>query len=315
MENQSDLTKRILKKVRQVEIKTNRMVTDALAGAYHSIFKGQGMDFEEVREYTPGDDVRSIDWNVTAKMDRPYIKKFREERELTIMLMIDLSASGNFGSVSESKRSIAAELASVLAFSATKNNDKVGLILFTDEIEAFIPPKKGRFHVLRIIREILFFVPKKKKTDITHAIDYFNRVIKKKSVVFLVSDFLQGKDGNLPNLGLQIDGKRDPLIKSLETTGKRHDLICVVLVDPRELSMPKIGIITLEDSETGDQIELDTFHGPVLKHYELENRKRIANLEAVLVQKGIDTLSISTDKSYIPALRNFLQKRLLQRRR
>ncbi len=315
MESQSELTKKILKKVRQVEIKTNRMVTDALAGAYHSIFKGQGMDFEEVREYTPGDDVRSIDWNVTAKMDRPFIKKFREERELTIMLMIDLSASGNFGSVNESKREVAAELASVLAFSATKNNDKVGLILFTDEIEVFVPPKKGRFHVLRIIREILFFKPRKKGTDITHALDYFNRVIKKKSVTFLISDFLQGKDGNLLNLQPWRENERkDPLIKSLETTGNRHDLICIILTDPRELSLPRVGIITLEDSETGEQIELDTFNNRVRKHYELENRKRIETLEVTLIQKAIDTLSISTDKTYIPALRNFLEKRLRQRR-
>lgn len=315
MENHSELTKRILKKVRQVEIKTNRMVTDALAGAYHSIFKGQGMDFEEVREYTPGDDVRSIDWNVTAKMDRPFIKKFREERELTIMLLIDLSASGDFGSVSDSKREVAAELASVLAFSATKNNDKVGLILFTDQIEAFIPPKKGRFHVLRIIREILFFKPKNKKTDITHVLDYFNRVIKKKSVAFLISDFLQGKDGNLPNLDQWKEHeKRDPLIKTLETTSNRHDLICIVLTDPKEFTIPKIGIVTLEDLETGEQIELDTFNKHVCRHYELENKGRILTLEATLKKKGIDTLSISTDKSYVPALRNFLQKRLRQRR-
>lgn len=315
MENQSELTKKILKKVRQVEIKTNRMVTDAMAGAYHSIFKGQGMDFEEVREYTPGDDVRSIDWNVTAKMDRPFIKKFKEERELTIMLLIDLSASGDFGSVSESKREIAAELASVLAFSATKNNDKVGLILFTDEIEAFIPPKKGRFHVLRIIREILFFKPRKKGTDIIHALDYFNRVIKKKSVTFLISDFLQGKDGNLPNLDPWLEHEnRDPLIKSLETTSNRHDLICVLLTDPRELTLPRMGIITLEDSETGEQIEIDTFNNPVRKHYELENRRRIQTLGSTLIKKAIDTLSISTDKSYIPALRSFLQKRLRQRK-
>lgn len=315
METHAELTKRILKKVRQVEIKTNRMVTDALAGAYHSIFKGQGMDFEEVREYTPGDDIRSIDWNVTAKMDRPFIKKFREERELTIMLLIDLSASGDFGSVNDSKREVAAELASVLAFSATKNNDKVGLILFTDKIEAFIPPKKGRFHVLRIIREVLFFKPKNKGTDVTHALNYFNRVIKKKSVAFLISDFLQEKDGHLPKLdSWKEDERREPLIKCLETTANRHDLICVVLTDPREFSLPRIGIITLEDSETGEQIELDTFNNVVRNHYEAENLRRIGTLEKTFIQKGIDTLSISTEKSYIPTLRSFLQKRLRQRK-
>lgn len=314
MENHSELTKKILKKVRQIEIKTNRMVTDALAGAYHSIFKGQGIDFEEVREYTPGDDIRSIDWNVTAKMDRPYIKKFREERELTLMLLIDLSASGNFGSADESKRQIAAELGSVLAFSAIKNNDKVGLILFTDKIETFIPPKKGRFHVLRIIREILFFKPENKRTDISYALDYFNRIINKKSIVFLISDFLQDKNGNLPNFDSNSDNlTKGSLIKDLVITKKRHDLICITLTDPRELQLPKIGILTLEDSETGEQIEIDTFNKEVCRQYELQNRKRLNILQGTLVQKGIDILTISTDKSYILPLRNFLQKRLNQK--
>lgn len=314
MENHSELTKKILKKVRQIEIKTNRMVTDALAGAYHSIFKGQGIDFEEVREYTPGDDIRSIDWNVTAKMDRPYIKKFREERELTLMLLIDLSASGNFGSTGESKRQIAAELGSVLAFSAIKNNDKVGLILFTDKIETFIPPKKGRFHVLRIIREILFFKPENKRTDISYALDYFNRIINKKSIVFLISDFLQDKNGNLPNFDSNSDNlTKGSLIKDLVITKKRHDLICITLTDPRELQLPKIGILTLEDSETGEQIEIDTFNKEVCRQYELQNRKRLNILQGTLVQKGIDILTISTDKSYILPLRNFLQKRLNQK--
>lgn len=315
MENHSERTKKILKKVRQIEIKTNRMVTDAMAGAYHSIFKGQGMDFEEVREYTPGDDVRSIDWNVTAKMDRPFIKKFREERELTIMLLIDLSASGNFGSVLESKREIAAELGSLLAFSATKNNDKIGLILFTDKIEAFIPPKKGRFHVLRLIREILFFEPKNKGTDIKLATQYFNRVINKKSVVFIISDFLENNKDLAPAFLSQSSShansiSKNELIKNLEITKKRHDLICVTLTDPRELELPKVGIITLEDSETGEQIEIDTYNKELRMRYELENRKRLNTFQGTLRQKGIDNLSISTDKPYIFELRKFLQKRL-----
>ncbi len=314
MENQSELTKKILKKVRQIEIKTNRMVTDAMVGAYHSIFKGQGMDFEEVREYTPGDDVRSIDWNVTAKMDRPFIKKFREERELTIMLLIDLSASGNFGSVLESKREIAAELGSLLAFSATKNNDKVGLILFTDKIETFIPPKKGRFHVLRLIREILFFKPDNKGTNINHALDYFNSVINKKSIVFLISDFLHSKKDLSQNLNLNLYERND-LVKNLQITKNRHDLICVTLTDPRELALTPVGIITLEDSETGEQIEIDTYNKEVRRLYEHENRKRLNTFQATLKQKGIDILSISTDKPYISALRNFLQARLKKRLR
>lgn len=310
MENHSEQTKKILKKVRQIEIKTNRMVTDAMVGAYHSIFKGTGMDFEEVREYTPGDDIRSIDWNVTAKMDRPFIKKFREERELTIMLLIDLSASNNFGSVLESKRERAAELGSLLAFSATKNNDKVGLVLFTDKIETFIPPKKGRFHVLRLIREILFFQPQNKGTNINLVLDYFNSVINKKSIAFLISDFLPNK--NELNLNFNKD-EQNQLLKNLEITKKRHDLICITLTDPRELKLTPVGIITLEDAETGEQIQIDTYNKEIRRLYELENTKRLNTFQATLTQKGIDTLAISTDKPYVSTLRNFLQKRLRKR--
>ena len=212
----------IIKKVRRLEIRTRHLVTDSVSGAYHSSFKGRGMDFEEVREYADGDDVRTIDWNVSAKMDKPYVKVFREERELTMLLLIDLSASGVFGSVDQSKRERAAEIASVLAFSATVNNDKVGLILYTDHVELYIPPKKGRRHVLRLIRDILYYEPKNKKTDHKAALDYLNRVQRRKAVVFLISDFIEGSS---------VSENNNPLVKSLALTNQRHDLISIALSD------------------------------------------------------------------------------------
>lgn len=302
MENRSEVTKKILRKVREVEIRTNRMVTEAMAGAYHSIFKGQGMDFEEVREYEPGDDIRTIDWNVSAKMDRPYIKKYREERELTIMLLVDLSGSKGFGSVEASKREISAEMASVIAFSATKNNDKLGLILFTDKIEKFITPKKGRHHVLRLIREILFFKPQNKKTDIPATLDFLNKVHPKKAVVFLFSDFLQG------------NSDQEAILKSLDRTNQRHDLICVAVNDRRELELPRVGIITLEDAETGEFVEINTLNIFARKKYAQANRERTEAFRKNLKQRSIDALYISTDKPYITALREFLKNRISRRR-
>lgn len=301
-----DRTKEILKKVRQVEIRTNRLVTDALSGAYHSVFKGQGMDFEEVREYAPGDDVRSIDWNVTAKMDKPFIKKFREERELTIMLLVDLSASGNFGSSHESKRELAAEIASVLAFSATRNNDKVGLLLFSSEVEAFIPPKKGRQHILRVIREILFFEPRHKGTDIVGALETLNHMLKRKAIVFLLSDFLQGPDGRLPN---PADKAGDAVFHKLALTNKRHDLTCITLSDPREAELPDVGVLTLEDAETGQLVELNTGSAAIRKSYAQENARRLHLLEKGLRQNGVGVLPVSTDQPYINALRQFFERR------
>jgi len=303
-------TSKILKKVRQVEIRTNRMVTDAMAGAYHSVFKGQGMDFEEVRAYAPGDDVRAIDWNVTAKMDQPYIKKFREERELTIMLLVDLSASGSFGSAAQSKRELAAELASVLAFSATRNNDKVGLLLFTDQIEKFVFPQKGRKHVLRLIREMLFFEPQQRGTDVVNALTYVNRLLKRKSITFLISDFLQDQHGQLPNLQTP---QQDPLFKTLSLTHQRHDLTCVHLSDPREFELPDIGIITLEDAETGQLVEIDTRRAPARAAYREDNTARRQGLLSQLRKNGINTLSISTDQPYIHVLRKFFESRGKQR--
>ena len=306
MSESSETTREILRKVRQVEIRSRRHVTDAMAGAYHSVFKGRGMDFEEVREYVAGDDIRSIDWNVTAKMDRPYIKKFREERELTIMLVVDLSASGDFGSVDQSKRELAAELASVLAFSALSNQDKVGLLLFTDRVEKFIYPKKGRQHVLRLIREILFFEPVEHGTDIPLALNYLNRLLRRCSVVFLLSDFLT--EESLAWIRPATTIKSD-LFKTIALTNKRHDLICVILSDPRELELPDVGIVTLEDSESGEQVEIDTGSSEIRGLYKYQNEKRRDGLLKSLRQGGVDHLSVSTDQPYINVLRKFFERR------
>lgn len=310
MSEPSDRTREILKKVRQIEIRTRRMVTDAMAGAYHSVFKGQGMDFEEVREYAPGDDVRSIDWNVTAKMDRPFIKKFREERELTIMLLVDLSASGGFGSSHESKRELAAELASVLAFSAVRNSDKVGLILFTDRIEEVIVPKKGRQHVLRVIREILFHEPEGTGTDIPLALTTMNRLLKRRAVVFLISDFLQGTDGELPDPDKRENGD---LFHTLSLTNQRHDLTGIVLSDPREESLPDVGILTLEDAETGELIELNTSSEMLRRQYKQQNMQRRADLERGLRRSGVGTFNVRTGEPYLLALRQYFAKRMQRR--
>ena len=306
MPETAEITKEILKKVRQVEIRSRRFVTESMVGAYHSVFKGQGMDFEEVREYTPGDDVRNIDWNVTAKMDRPFIKKYREERELTIMLCVDLSASGDFGSVEQSKRELAAEMASVLAFSATRNNDKVGLLLFTDQIEKVILPKKGHQHVLRVIREILFFEPKHTGTDITLALNTLNRIIRRRAITFLLSDFLT--EQSLEWIRPQTKGQ-DDLFKTIALTNKRHDLICIDLSDPREFALPNVGIIVLEDAESGEMVEIDTANSQLRSLYAHQNKVRYESLLRGFRQSGVDNLSVSTDTPYMNALREFFQKR------
>lgn len=300
-------TKEILRKVRQIEIRTNRMVTDAMTGAYHSVFKGQGIDFEEVREYTVGDDVRSIDWNVTARMDRAFVKKFKEERELTILLLVDLSASGDFGSAEHSKRELAAEVASVLAFSALKNNDKVGLLLFTDRIEKLIIPRKGRQHVLRLIREILFHQPAGRSTDIGEALTTANRLLKRKAILFLISDFLQDKRGRLPDL--LNPAASDPLLHTLRVTNQRHDLTCLILSDPRETELPAVGVLTLEDSETGELIEVNTGSKAVRNAYRQENADRRSTLLRGLRRTGVGLIELATDQPYISRLRTFFEKR------
>ena len=284
----------IINEVRRIEIRSRQLVTDSISGAYHSSFKGRGMDFEEVREYSIGDDVRSIDWNVSAKMDKPYIKVFREERELTLFLVIDLSASGIFGSVKQSKRERAAEIASVLAFSATLNNDKVGLVLYTDDVEHYIPPKKGRSHILRVIRDILFFKPLGRGTQHRVALNYLNRVQKRKAVVFLVSDFQESDAQTFTTLAL---------------TNQRHDLISIVLSDPRESQLPNVGLITLEDAETGELVEVDTGSTGIRTDYQKQALRSRDIFKQQMRKKGLDWIEASTDQAYIPALRRLFARR------
>jgi len=284
--------KDILKKIRRIELRTRRLVDSSFAGAYHSVFKGRGMNFEEVREYTPGDDIRSIDWNVTARMNVPYVKKFTEEREMTVMLLVDVSASGTYGSVESSKRELAAEVASILAFSAIQNNDKVGLLLFTDEVELFIPPKKGRLHTLRLIREMLYFEPKRRGTAVSVALDYLNKVVSRKAVVFVISDFISGD-----------------FVKALTVTGKRHDLVAMPVIDPGEETLPDVGILTLEDAETGRQIEINTSNRGVSAAFAAMEDRRHEELERVFRQRRIDVVPLRTDRDYLMPLRAFFVKR------
>lgn len=298
------ISSEILSKVRQVEIKTNRLVDNTLSGHYHSVFKGRGMDFDEVREYVPGDDVRSIDWNVTARTGRTFVKKFTEERELTIMLVIDVSASGEFGSCSQSKREVMAELGSVLAFSAVRNNDMVGLILFTNDAELYIPPGKGRKHILRVIREILFFQPVGIGTDLVSAMDFTNQVIRKRAVTFLVSDFCLPGD---------FSDSLERLRPKLQITNRHHDLVAVSVNDPRERELPDIGLLTIEDSETGEQVELDTTWPEVRKGFTRLADERRNQLRKAIRSSGVDLLELSTDRAYLPVLLNFFGSR--ERRR
>ena len=299
-------TSDIIKKVRRLEIRASHLVTEAVTGAYYSSFKGRGMDFEEVREYAIGDDVRTIDWNVSAKMDRPFVKVFREEREMTLMLLIDLSASGVFGSVEQSKRERAAEIASVLAFSATQNNDKVGVLLYTDEVEHYIPPKKGRRHILRVIRDILFFSPKGRRTSHKAALDYLNRVQRRKTVVFMISDFL---DHQQPTNNNQQQQPTNNLFDTLALTNQRHDLISIALSDPREIELPQVGLITLEDAETGEMVEIDTGNKNTRHRYATLARKRQQDFDSHMRKKGLDWIQARTDQPYLPELRKLFARR------
>jgi uncharacterized protein (DUF58 family) len=296
--------KAIMSSMRQLEIRTRRMVNDSLAGSYHSVFKGRGMDFDEVREYSPGDEVRTIDWNVTARAGRPFVKKFTEERELTIFLLVDISASGNFGSGTMSKRDLAAELASVLAFSAIRNSDKVGLLLYTDQVERYLPPKKGRRHVLRVVRDILYHTPAAIGTDTVKALDVANRLLHRRAVVFLISDFETPQDPV---------GARIELRRSMRRTNRRHDLIAVHVEDPREKELPDVGIVALEDAESGEVIELDTASAAVRKRFKELSAERGRRLVSDFRSEGIDTLQLQTDAPYMPALQRFFKTR--ERRR
>lgn len=295
----SEKVKEILGRVRQIEIRTRRLVNDALAGQYHSVFKGRGMDFDEVREYVPGDEVRSIDWNVTARAGRPYVKKHTEERELTILLAVDVSASGNFGSGSRSKREVAAELASALAFSAIRNSDKVGLVLFSDHIEQYVPPRKGRQHVLRVIREILFFEPQGRGTDIARALDFVNMVTARRAVVFLISDFQTGEG----------DGPIARLRHAMALANRRHDLIAMHIRDPREARLPEVGTLVVEDAETGELLEIDTLDARVRTRYAEVAGARLEALRRAFRGEGVDSLELDTRNSFVPALLGFFKNR------
>lgn len=285
-------TREILRKIRRLELRTRRLVESSFAGQYQSVFKGRGMNFEEVRPYTPGDEIRAIDWNVTARTGEPYIKKFTEEREMTVMIILDVSASGDFGSVRESKREMAAEVASILAFSAIHNNDKVGLLLFSDCVELFIPPKKGRLHILRLIREMLFFSPKGRGTDLAGALEYMNKVITRRAVVFVISDFLTGD-----------------FTRPLTVSAKRHDMVALNVVDPAEEALPDVGVILLEDPETGEQIEVDTSRRAITGNYARLAEERFKELGTVFGSRGIDTVQLRTDRDYLPVLRSFFDRR------
>ncbi len=284
--------KEILKNIRRLELRTRRLVNAGFAGQYHSVFKGRGMNFEEVREYASGDEIRSIDWNVTARMNAPYVKKFTEERELTVMLVVDVSASGTFGSVELSKRELAAEVASILAFSAINNNDKVGLLLFSDDVELFIPPKKGRLHTLRLIREMLYFEPKGRGTNMAGALDYLNRVINRRAVLFLISDFIA------PDFS-----------KALTVSSRRHDVVAMPVRDPGESGLADVGIITLEDAETGQQIDINTGSKSVRRGLaDLEEARR-KSLDRLFRSRRIDIVPLSTTEDYLLPLRAFFEQR------
>ncbi len=286
------ISEELAKKIRILQITTRKVVNDVLAGEYGSVFRGRGMEFDEVREYMPGDEIRTIDWNVTARTGTPYVKRFVEERELTVMFVVDLSASGAFGSVRKLKNEVAAEFCSLLAFSAVKNNDKVGLIVFTDQIEMYIPPKKGTQHVLRVIRELLNFKPRQASTDIEGALDFLGKVTKKRSVVFLVSDF-------------QAEGFEKPM----RVIGKRHDLVAVTVVDPREVSLPNVGLVELEDAETGEIVLVDTGSAGIRKRYERLGREQSDRFRELFSSMGVDQIEVMTDRDYVPNLVRFFRAR------
>jgi len=288
----------ILKKVRRIEIRTNRLVNESLAGEYHSVFKGRGMEFSEVREYQFGDDIRTIDWNVTSRMGHPYVKKHIEERELTVILLVDFSASGEFGTRRQFKREIEAEICALLAFSAIKNNDRVGLIAFTDRVETFLRPRKGKDHVLRVIREALYFRPKGRRTDIGQALEFLYRAVSKRSVVFLISDFLG-----------------EGFARPLRVAARKHDVIALTVTDPREEELPPIGLLDLEDAETGEALVVDASDRRTREQFGRWARDRRASREALFRSIGMDALELYTDRPYDAALVRFFHRRARKLRR
>ena len=294
------LTEELAEKIKRIEITARHMVTDSLAGEYHSVFKGMGMEFDEMRPYSPGDDVRRIDWNVTARMNTPYIRKYQEERELTVFLAVDASGSSDFGTTGQFKRELAAELAAVLSFAATTNNDKVGLLIFTDKPELIVPPRKGKRHVLRMVRDLLVFTPEGRGTSIESALDTINRVVKRRSITFLISDFLV---------------EPESLRRPLAATNRRHDVIALDLHDPMEHQIPDVGLMVLEDAETGELEWVDTSNKAWREAFEartldLEQQKR-----RLLSSLAIDHIQISTDKDYVVELNEFFARRSRRRAR
>jgi len=282
----------VLRKIRQLELHTRHLVKSSFSGCYHSAFKGGGMHFDEVREYAPGDEIRSIDWNVTARLDVPYVKKFVEERELIVMLVVDVSASASFGSLCLSKREFATEIASILAFSASRNNDRVGLALFSDRVELFIPPKKGRPHVLRLFREMLLFEPKGRCTDFSTVFETLNHVLHRRAIVFVLSDFLVSD-----------------LSKHFIAASRRHDIIALLIMDPVEILLPNVGVVTFEDAESGCQVEFDSSKKRVIEEFvRLESRRRNTQRE-VLQNFGIDVVPFYTNEGIVPPLRAFFKQR------
>ncbi len=300
----------LLESVRRVEVRTNRLVNDTMVGGYLSHFKGRGMEFEELREYIPGDDVRDIDWNVTHRLGRPFVKRFREERELTAVLAVDMSGSFQFGSAQRTKREFAAEIAATLAMSAAKNGDKVALLLFTDEVELFVPPRKGRRHILRIVRELLMAKPRRRGTDIARALNFLNHVLHRRAMIFLLTDFLHQMRLERP---VTASGERE-VTAELGLTNTRHDVICLHLHDPRESDMPSAGLVTLEDAETGEQLELDSASRPVRERFARVNVERLAALDRALIRTGVDTLRLNTTEPFAPVLQRFFEFRRGRRR-
>jgi uncharacterized protein (DUF58 family) len=292
------LPREIIRQIRRLQLRARRAVEDLLGGEYHSVFKGMGLAFEEVRAYQPGDDIRTIDWNVTARMGQPFIKRYIEERELTVMLVVDCSGSHQFGTQVQQKREVAAELAAVLAFSAISNNDKVGLIAFTDQVERFVPPRKGARHVLRLIRDVLFFQPARRGTSLREALDFLSRMLHRRAIVFLLSDFL--------DRGYE---------RSLKRTGRRHDLIAVRITDPREEQLPPVGLLELEDAETNRRLLLDTGSRQVRAAYEQAARQRRETVRQLTTSARIDLVEVSTDGGHLDALIRFFRLRERRLRR
>jgi len=282
----------VVRQIRRLQLRARRAVEDLLGGEYHSIFKGTGIAFEEVREYQPGDDIRTIDWNVTARMGHPFVKRFIEERELTVLLAIDVSGSHRFGSGVQQKREVAAELAAVLAFSAISNNDRVGLVQFTDRVEHFVPPRKGSRHVLRLIRDVLFYEPKHKGTALRDALDFLNRVLRRRTIIFFLSDFFD----------------RD-YESAFKRTGRRHDLIAVRLSDPGEEELPAVGLLEVEDAETGRHLLVDTSSRQVRDEFRGRAEGRRAALRQLARAGGVDLIEVSTDGSHLDALIHFFRQR------